>query len=116
MYVILVPISRARTEARSNRRPRLRIPRLPHPFAHARGLPRAGGGWLRARRQPAPSLWTTIGAGVYFDSSRHPRPMRSMIVPNEYNFTVVLEPIEEGGFLVLVPALPEVVTHGETET
>lgn len=33
----------------------------------------------------------------------------------EYSFTVVLEPIEEGGFLVLVPALPEVLTHGETE-
>jgi len=33
----------------------------------------------------------------------------------EYNFTIVLEPLEEGGFLVLVPALPEVVTHGETE-
>ena len=36
-------------------------------------------------------------------------------MPNEYNFTVVLEPIQEGGFLVLVPALPEVATHGETE-
>ncbi|HUK59874.1 MAG TPA: type II toxin-antitoxin system HicB family antitoxin [Stellaceae bacterium] len=33
----------------------------------------------------------------------------------EYNFTIVLEPLEEGGFLVLVPALPEVVTHGESE-
>ena len=33
----------------------------------------------------------------------------------EYSFTVVLEPMDEGGFLVLVPALPEVVTHGETE-
>ena len=33
----------------------------------------------------------------------------------EYSFTVVLEPQEEGGFLVIVPALPEVVTYGETE-
>lgn len=33
----------------------------------------------------------------------------------EYRFTVLLEPQEEGGFLVIVPALPEVVTHGETE-
>lgn len=33
----------------------------------------------------------------------------------EYSFTVVLEPQEEGGFLVLVPALPEVLTYGETE-
>ena len=30
-------------------------------------------------------------------------------------FNVVLEPQEEGGFLVLVPALPEVVTEGDTE-
>jgi antitoxin HicB len=36
-------------------------------------------------------------------------------MPLEYSFTVVLEPLDEGGFLVLVPALPEVVTHGETE-
>lgn len=33
----------------------------------------------------------------------------------EYTFTIVLEPQEEGGFLVLVPALPEVVTYGATE-
>lgn len=32
-----------------------------------------------------------------------------------YSFTVVLEPAEEGGYLVLVPALPEVVTHGATK-
>ncbi len=32
----------------------------------------------------------------------------------EYIYTVVLEPQEEGGFAVLVPALPEVVTEGET--
>ena len=30
-------------------------------------------------------------------------------------YTVVLEPVDEGGFLVHVPALPEVVTSGETE-
>ena len=33
----------------------------------------------------------------------------------EYSFSVVLEPQEGGGFTVLVPALPEVVTEGETE-
>lgn len=32
------------------------------------------------------------------------------------DFTVVLEPQAEGGFTVSVPALPEVVTEGETET
>jgi predicted RNase H-like HicB family nuclease len=29
-------------------------------------------------------------------------------------YTIVLEPMEEGGFLVRVPALPEVVTGGDT--
>lgn len=32
-----------------------------------------------------------------------------------YSFSVVLEPQEGGGFTVSVPALPEVVTEGETE-
>jgi antitoxin HicB len=30
-------------------------------------------------------------------------------------YTVVLEPAEEGGFVVRVPALPEIVTEGDTE-
>ena len=30
-------------------------------------------------------------------------------------FAVILEPEEEGGFTVLVPALPEVVTEGDSE-
>jgi antitoxin HicB len=33
----------------------------------------------------------------------------------EHSFTVILEPLEEGGFNVLVPGLPEVATFGETE-
>ncbi len=32
-----------------------------------------------------------------------------------YRFSIILEPQEEGGFAVLVPALPEVVTEGDTE-
>ena len=32
-----------------------------------------------------------------------------------YNFSVILEPQAGGGFTVLVPALPEVVTEGDTE-
>jgi antitoxin HicB len=35
---------------------------------------------------------------------------------NSYSFSVVLEPQEGGGFTVLVPALPEVVTEGDTES
>ena len=34
---------------------------------------------------------------------------------DNHSFTVILEPQPEGGFTVLVPALPEVVTEGETE-
>ena len=30
-------------------------------------------------------------------------------------YTIILEPMEEGGFLVHVPALPEIVTSGDTE-
>ena len=32
-----------------------------------------------------------------------------------YSFSVILEPQEDGGFTVLVPALPEVVTEGDNE-
>ena len=34
---------------------------------------------------------------------------------NPHRYTVILEPQEDGGFNVHVPALPEVVTFGETE-
>ena len=33
----------------------------------------------------------------------------------DYSFSVILEPQQDGGFTVLVPALPEVVTEGDTE-
>ena len=33
-----------------------------------------------------------------------------------YSFSVILEPQEGGGFTVLVPALPEVITEGDNET
>jgi antitoxin HicB len=32
-----------------------------------------------------------------------------------YSYSIILEPQEGGGFTVLVPALPEVVTEGEDE-
>ncbi|MGO9473241.1 MAG: type II toxin-antitoxin system HicB family antitoxin [Rhodomicrobium sp.] len=32
-----------------------------------------------------------------------------------YTFSVILEPAEEGGFVVHVPALPEICTEGDTE-
>ena len=33
----------------------------------------------------------------------------------KYSFSVIFEPQEEGGFTVLVPALPGVVTEGDSE-
>ena len=34
---------------------------------------------------------------------------------SEHSYSVILEPQPDGGFTVLVPALPEVVTEGDTE-
>jgi antitoxin HicB len=36
-------------------------------------------------------------------------------MPTERRYSLVLEPQADGGFTVLVPALPEVVTEGDTE-
>ncbi len=36
-------------------------------------------------------------------------------MPKERIFTIVLTPQPDGGFSVTVPALPEVVTEGDTE-
>src|ERR1700730_16464006 len=36
------------------------------------------------------------------------------IVMAEYSYTVLFEPAEEGGFVVTCPALPGLVTEGET--
>ena len=40
---------------------------------------------------------------------------RHIALDNRFTYTVFLEPMDEGGFLVHVPALPEVVTAGDTE-
>ena len=32
-----------------------------------------------------------------------------------YSYTILLEPQPEGGFSVIVPALPEVITEGDSE-
>jgi antitoxin HicB len=36
-------------------------------------------------------------------------------MPVNYQFSIILEPQAGGGFTVLVPALPEVVTEGDSE-
>jgi antitoxin HicB len=38
-----------------------------------------------------------------------------IVVDHTRKFAVVLEPEEEGGFTVRVPALPEIVTYGKDE-
>ena len=40
---------------------------------------------------------------------------RQIVVDRTRKFAVVLEPEEEGGFTVRVPALPEIVTYGKDE-
>lgn len=40
---------------------------------------------------------------------------RSKTVAENYSYSVILEPQQGGGFTVLVPALPEVVTEGDSE-
>jgi predicted RNase H-like HicB family nuclease len=35
-------------------------------------------------------------------------------VGKQYKYTVIFEPAEEGGYIVHVPALPGVVTEGDT--
>jgi antitoxin HicB len=41
--------------------------------------------------------------------------IKSSAMQNHYTYPVVLEPLEDGGFQVYVPALPEIVTWGDDE-
>ena len=45
----------------------------------------------------------------------HIRRFRTGEQLNKYQYTVLFEP-QEGGFNVLVPAIPEICTFGETKT
>ena len=40
---------------------------------------------------------------------------RSIKVDTTRTYTIILEPAEEGGYVVRVPALPEICTEGDTE-
>ncbi len=40
--------------------------------------------------------------------------MRETVMTKEYNYTVLFEPAEEGGYVVSVPAFGGVMTQGET--
>ena len=39
---------------------------------------------------------------------------KEILTIHEYSFTVAYEPADEGGYVVTCPALPAVVTQGET--
>jgi antitoxin HicB len=41
-------------------------------------------------------------------------PRRHSVVSGEYTYTVLFEPAEEGGYVVTCPALPGLVTEGDT--
>ena len=41
-------------------------------------------------------------------------PRKETIATDEYVYTAVFEPAEEGGYVVTVPALPGIVTEGDT--
>ena len=40
--------------------------------------------------------------------------VRQKVETKEYNYTVLFEPCEEGGYVVTCPALPGLVTQGDT--
>ncbi len=40
--------------------------------------------------------------------------LQETIQQEEYNYTVLFEPAEEGGYVVTCPALPGLVTEGDT--
>jgi antitoxin HicB len=46
----------------------------------------------------------------------NPLHRRDTLADTEYRYTVVYEPAEEGGYVVTVPALPGLVTEGDTLT
>jgi len=54
-------------------------------------------------------------AGRRQPTMRQTRLLGGSHLTDHLSFSVVLEPQPEGGFTVLVPALPEVVTEGDTE-
>lgn len=39
---------------------------------------------------------------------------RETVTTYEYTFTAIFEPVEEGGYVVSFPAIPDLMTQGET--
>ena len=36
------------------------------------------------------------------------------VLSKDYHYTVLYKPLPEGGFQVVIPAIPEIISHGET--
>lgn len=39
---------------------------------------------------------------------------KNIITTRGYTYTIIYEPVEEGGYLVIVPLLQEIITYGRT--
>ena len=42
------------------------------------------------------------------------KPQKGLMAEKEYSYTVFFEPSSEGGYIVSVPALPGLITEGDT--
>ena len=69
----------------------------------------------RRRRSTTRSGSPARAPRIWSNSPASPRPDRGGVNVPGHSFTVVLDPQEEGGFTARVPALPEVVSEGDTE-
>jgi antitoxin HicB len=59
--------------------------------------------------------YLALACALQFNNGSRPFARWEIVVAANLSFSVILEPQEEGGFTVLVPSLPEVVTEGDTE-
>jgi antitoxin HicB len=71
----------------------------------------------RAEKEPRLSkrLWQPSAVLAERGRQRNYIFQWSNCMSGSLSFSVILEPQEDGGFTALVPALPEVVTEGDTE-
>ena len=47
-------------------------------------------------------------------ATNHAKTCQGQSGAHEYQYTVLLQPLPEGGYIVSVPAIPEICTFGET--
>ena len=63
---------------------------------------------MKAQRPPA------TGAAHHGAPMLYCHPGGKKLATHEYRYTVLFEPAEEGGYVVTCPALPGLVTEGDT--